>query len=134
MKEYRINIGEQVFDVCIESVEGNLAKVTVDGEKYEVGIEGVENEKKQEEPLKVQAAATASVSRAGGKVTSPLPGVVVEISVKEGQTVKAGEKLAVVEAMKMENEILSEYSGTVLSISASEGDSVLEGAVLMTIG
>ena len=66
-------------------------------------------------------------------VTSPLPGVIIEVSVKEGQTVKAGQKVAVLEAMKMENEIQAPADGTVTAILVNKGDSVLEGAEIVKI-
>lgn len=72
-------------------------------------------------------------SGAGKQVTSPLPGVIIEVSVKEGQTIKAGQKLAIIEAMKMENEISASNDGTVTAIHVAKGDSVLEGAPIVTI-
>ena len=67
------------------------------------------------------------------KVNSPLPGVIVEVSVKEGQAVKAGQKVAVLEAMKMENEIPAPKDGTITAIHVNKGDSILEGAPIVTI-
>ena len=82
-----------------------------------------------------QASAPAAPKSGAGKdIVSPLPGVIISIDVKEGQTVKRGEKVAVIEAMKMENEILSECDGTVTAIHVSKGDSVLEDAKIVTIG
>ena len=78
-------------------------------------------------------AAKPAAAGAGKKVVSPLPGVIIEVSVKEGQAVKAGQKVAVIEAMKMENEIAAENDGTVTAIHVSKGDSVLEGADIVTI-
>ena len=66
-------------------------------------------------------------------MNSPLPGVIVEVSVKEGQAVKAGQKVAVLEAMKMENEIPAPKDGTVTAIHVSKGDSILEGAPVVSI-
>lgn len=70
---------------------------------------------------------------AGRQITSPLPGVIIEVSVKEGQTVKAGQKVAIIEAMKMENEISASNDGTVTAVHVAKGDSVLEGAPIVTI-
>ena len=70
----------------------------------------------------------------GTAVVSPLPGVIIEVSVKEGQAVKKGQKVAVIEAMKMENEIPALADGTVTSIKVSKGDSILEGDTIVTIG
>ena len=86
----------------------------------------------------VQAAApvpapAAKPSGEGKPVTSPLPGVIIEVSVKEGDTVAAGQKVAVLEAMKMENEIQADRAGVVTKINVSKGDSILEGAAIVTI-
>ena len=66
-------------------------------------------------------------------VMSPLPGVIIAVKVNVGDTVKAGDVVAVLEAMKMENEIQSEYDGTVSSVNVSQGDSVLEGTLLLSL-
>jgi len=82
----------------------------------------------------VSSVADSGVRAAGGKVIkSPLPGVIVAVKVNAGDKVKAGDVVAVLEAMKMENEIQSEYDGTVASVNVSQGDSILEGAVIVTI-
>ncbi len=71
----------------------------------------------------------------GGKaVTAPLPGVIIHLLVAAGQTVQRGDKIAVLEAMKMENDILAPVDGKVLSLSVRQGDPVLEGAIIATIG
>ena len=76
---------------------------------------------------------SAEVRAAAKAVVSPLPGVVVEVKVAAGDVVKAGQTVAVLEAMKMENDILAECDGMVASVSVKDGDSVLEGAVLLSI-
>jgi biotin carboxyl carrier protein len=87
-------------------------------------------------PAPVAAAPAAPAAKAAGEgqtVTSPLPGVIIEVSVKEGQAVKAGQKVAVIEAMKMENEIQAPADGTVTAVLVGKGDSVLEGAPVVKI-
>ena len=82
----------------------------------------------------VDSTAPVNVTRTAAKaVVSPLPGVVVEVKVSAGDVVKAGQTVAVLEAMKMENDILAECDGVVASVDVKNGDSVLEGAVLLTI-
>ena len=78
----------------------------------------------------------AALNAKGDKksVTAPLPGVIVALKVQVGEQVKAGQTIAVLEAMKMENDIQSEYDGVVLSVDVNPGDSVLEGATIVTIG
>lgn len=78
--------------------------------------------------------AASGAAQGGETVTAPLPGVIVDVKVKVGDSVKVGQTVAVLEAMKMENEIEAPMSGTVTAVSAAKGDSVLEGAAIVTIG
>ena len=129
--------------MTIESVENKIAKVNVNGNAYEVELENeVAPAPVAAAPVQAATAAPAAAAApapvakpagAGVKVTSPLPGVIIEVSVKEGQAVKAGQKVAVIEAMKMENEIAASQDGTVTAIHVNKGDSVLEGADIVSI-
>lgn len=137
MKTYQFKINGQDFDVTVESADETSAKVTVNGETLSVDI--LEEAAAIKAPADKTAVAAPvkpveGIAAAGCDVTSPLPGVIVEICVVPGQAVKAGEKVAVLEAMKMENDILAEQSGTVTAVHAAKGDSVLEGARIVTIG
>ena len=136
MKEYKLKINGNQYDVVINAVEGNVADVTVNGVSHKVEIEDTAAQAQAASPVQaIKTAAPKAAAPAGGKtVSSPLPGIIVEVSVQEGQAVKSGDKLAVLEAMKMENEILAEFDGTVNAIHVSKGDSVLEGAKIVTIG
>ena len=146
MKSYKFRINGNEYNVDINSVEGNIADVTVNGASYQVEMENAPAPVQR--PAQAPAAAVASTGSAttttpapraaapagaGKPVTSPLPGVIIEVSVKEGQTVKAGQKVAVLEAMKMENEIQAPADGTVTAILVNKGDSVLEGAEIVKI-
>ena len=141
MKSYKFRINGNEYNVDINSVEGNIADVTVNGASYQVEMENAPAP--VQKPAQAPAAAVASTGSAttttpapagaGKPVTSPLPGVIIEVSVKEGQTVKAGQKVAVLEAMKMENEIQAPADGTVTAILVNKGDSVLEGAEIVKI-
>lgn len=144
MKEYSFKINGKQYDVTVESVEGKNAQVTVNGAAYSVEIEKGAAEAPvaapapaaapaQAAPAAAPAAPKAAPAGPGTKVESPLPGVVIEVSVKEGQAVKQGQKVAVLEAMKMENEIAATADGTVTAIHVAKGDSVLEGAPIVTI-
>ncbi|MCQ2131209.1 MAG: biotin/lipoyl-binding protein [Bacteroidales bacterium] len=143
MKEYKFKINGNEYNVAINSVEGKLADVTVNGASYKVELDKevaaapapVAAPAAQAAPAAAAAApaAPAAPAGAGKPVNSPLPGVIIEVSVKEGQAVKAGQKVAVLEAMKMENEIQAESDGTVTAIHVAKGDSVLEGAKIVTI-
>ncbi len=68
------------------------------------------------------------------EITAPLPGIIVAIKVKVGDTIHEGQELALIEAMKMENSIESPRSGTIRSINVSIGDTVSEGKVIITLG
>lgn len=150
MKEYSFKINGKQYDVTVESVEGKNAQVVVNGASYAVEIEKGAAEAprsldsaRDDKPVistkdevrveKSTAAPKAAPAGPGTKVESPLPGVIIEVSVKEGQAVKMGQKVAVLEAMKMENEIAATADGTVTAIHVTKGDSVLEGAPIVTI-
>lgn len=145
MSTYNLKINGKQYNVTVNSVEGNNASVNVNGVDYNVEIEGgaapvaapvaAPMAAPAAAPVVSAPAATPAAAPAGGKsIVSPLPGVIISIDVKEGQTVKRGQKVAVIEAMKMENEILAEFDGTVTAIHVSKGDSVLEDAKIVTIG
>lgn len=73
-------------------------------------------------------------SSSAGAVKSPLPGVILSLDCKVGDTVKRGQKIAVLEAMKMENNINADRDGKILEVKVNKGDSVLEGADIVVIG
>ncbi len=108
--------------------------VTVNGVNYEVVVEeGAQGTAPAAAPAQAPAAAAPAQAPAGGeKVTSPLPGTLLRIIAKNGTSVKKGDLLCIVEAMKMENEIFSPADG-VVCIVASEGASLNSGDVIMTI-
>ncbi|MBE6240616.1 MAG: biotin/lipoyl-binding protein [Bacteroidales bacterium] len=149
MKEYRFKINGNEYSVAVNSISGNIADVTVNGTQYQVEMENAPATPVQAVPATQQPAAPAQQATvqapqqaaqaapkpsAGGKaVTSPLPGVIIAVKVNVGDTVKAGQVIAILEAMKMENEIQAEHDGTVASVNVSKGDSVLEGATIVTI-
>lgn len=144
MKTYSFKINGNKYDVAVNSVSGNIADVTVNGTSYQVEMENVPAAPVQAAPAAAPAAApvaapaapkpAAAPAGAGKAVKSPLPGVIISINVNVGDAVKAGQVVAVLEAMKMENDIQAEFDGTVTAIHAAKGDSVLEGAAIVTLG
>ena len=141
MKEYRYKINGNLYKVTVGDIEDNNVHVEVNGTAYTVELE-----KKAGPKIKpvVRTAATTpaapppAVSRpvvAGSKsgIKSPLPGVILEIKVKEGDTVKRGQTLLVLEAMKMENEIAAPKDGTVVQIATSKGAVVETGTPLIVL-
>ena len=142
MKEYKFKINGNDYTVAINSIEGNIADVTVNGAAYKVEMENAPAVAAAPAPISaapaVQAAPAAAApapapAGAAKVVEAPLPGVIIEVSVKEGQAVKAGQKVAVLEAMKMENEIQAECDGTVTAIHVAKGEQVVEGSKLISI-
>ena len=145
MKTYKFKINGNEYNVAINSVEGTNASVTVNGTDYQVELENAPAAPVQAAPAEDPVAAPAqaapaapaapkpAASGAGKAVTSPLPGVIIAVKVNVGDSVKAGQEVAVLEAMKMENSIEAEHDGTVTAIHVAKGDSVLEGAAVVTI-
>ncbi len=140
MKNYNFKINGKDYSVSIDQVEGRNASVTVNGVSYQVELDGEApaapvQVSAEPSPAPVAAPAASPVpSGPGAVVRSPLPGVIISIDVKEGQAVKKGQKVAVLEAMKMENEIQADADGTVIAILVQKGDSVLEGADIIKLG
>ena len=141
MKEYKFKIGGKEYNVTVNPKEGKFFDVTVNGATYEVEAENAPAAAPVAQPVAapVQAAAAAPAAPAAKpagaaeKLASPLPGVIIEISVKEGQQVKAGQKVAILEAMKMENEIPAPKDGTITEIHVHKGDTLQEGDPVVTI-
>ena len=143
MKQYRFKINGNDYNVVINSTEGKTASVTVNGTPYQVELEEapaapVQAVPAQSAPIQTAPAAAPAqpaptASGAGKAVTSPLPGVIIAVKVNVGDSVKAGQEVAVLEAMKMENSIEATHDGTVTAVHVAKGDSVLEGASVVTI-
>ena len=143
MKSFKYTINGNVYKVHINSVVDDIAEVEVNGTPYNVKME--KPAKKQMVTLKrpAQAPTTPSgesvvtrpvASTTQGAIKSPLPGVILQLKCNVGDTVKRGQVLLILEAMKMENNINADRDGKVIEIKVHKGDSVLEGADLVVIG
>lgn len=144
MKEYKYKINGNVYKVAVGDVEDNIAQVEVNGVPYKVELEGLKSTGVKVATPKPSAAprtATgekviakpAAPAGSGAAVVAPLPGVVLSISAKVGDTVSASDTVLLLEAMKMENAIKAGRDGRIASINVNQGDSVLEGVTLFTI-
>jgi biotin carboxyl carrier protein len=146
MKEYKYKINGNSYKVTIGDIEDNIAHVEVNGTPYNVEMEKAP--KTTSKPVVRPAAPVASTTPAPapaqvvkpaapstGKsgVKSPLPGVILDIKVNVGDTVKKGQTIIILEAMKMENNINADKDGKITAINVSKGDSVLEGNDLVII-
>ncbi len=145
MKEYKLKINGNDYAVTVNEVDGSMAEVEVNGTPFKVEFEKpIKKAAPVSKPMapkatpagapEVKVTKPAAAAGAGNAVTSPLPGVILEVSVKVGDAVKRGQKVMVLEAMKMENVIEATADGTVTAIKVEKGDSVLEGAPLVIIG
>lgn len=146
MKEYKFKINGTDYNVTVEDPEENVVNVVVNGNSHKVELEDMPMVAPAPvvRPRPVAAATSAAAASApaavpvvagdGKPLKTPLPGVVLEIYVNVGDTIKAGQKVLMLEAMKMENSIEADKDGVVKAIKVSKGDSVQEGDVLILIG
>lgn len=139
MKQYKFKINGNEYNVDIKNYEENVVELEVNGTPYSVELQQ-EMAQKQKTPKLVRTQKRPpqeekKLTRSSKLTTikAPLPAKVISVLVKEGDEVSKDQKLMVVEAMKMENNILAEEGGTVKSIKASEGDNVQQGDVLVEI-
>ncbi len=144
MKNFKFKINGTEYSVDINEVEGQEISLDVNGTPYKVTVDK-EMKKKQvtvttRTASKVSAApsgnvqTTAAPASKGSKVTTPLPGTILDVFVNVGDKVKAGQTVVLLEAMKMENNIEADVEGTVTEVKVRKGDSVLEGDVMVVIG
>jgi len=146
MKKFVFKINGNPYEVEVINVEGNNAEIEVNGAKFDIELE-----KKMAQPVTPKLmrtkrefatdqtksemkTAAPSEKKGAGVVKSPLPGTILQVLVREGDSVKVGDKLLVLEAMKMENNVNAGKAGVVRSIRVHNGDSVLEGDLLLEIG
>ena len=140
MKSFKYTINGNKYTVVIDRIEDNIADIEVNGTPYKV-----EMDKPVQKPVvkvnrpPVQAANLPPIAQpqqasAGtSALRSPLPGIILDIVCQTGDTVKKGQKLIVLEAMKMENVISADRDGVIKEIKVDRGDSVLEGTDLVII-
>jgi biotin carboxyl carrier protein len=146
MKNFKFTINGNEYEAEILGIEENTAEVSINGVSYTVEIDRKLQTIKTPKLVRTLAvpstdshpSVSKTASPAGpkgtGSVKSPLPGVILEIYVREGDTVKIGQKLLMLEAMKMENNINADKEGRVTSLKVGKGDNVMEGDILIVIG
>ena len=138
--EYKIKINGTEYEVIIHKVEGKQAYLTVNDVQFAVEVEELAINPTRMSPDPIAKTVQPAVSLGKPKVSSsvyelrsPLPGVIIDLFVKEGDKVKVGQSLLILEAMKMENSIEAEREGIIEKINCRTGESVLEGDVILTI-
>ena len=142
MKEYKYTINGNKYEVVVGDINDNIATLTVNGEEYTVEMEKQPEPEKKKPVVKAAAPAASSsdaptankaaVNKANA-VKAPLPGVITDILVAEGDEVKAGDTVVVLEAMKMANNLPAEKNGKVTAVCVKIGESVMEDDALIVI-
>ncbi len=120
MKRFNITVNGKAYDVAVEEIDGQAPVAPVAAAPAAT-------------PAPAPAAAPAPTAGEGTKVTAPMPGTILNVLVNAGDSVKKGQTMLVLEAMKMENDIVAPCDGTVTSILAKKGDTVNASDPLATI-
>lgn len=142
MKNFKFTIRGNQYDVNVQNIEDDVAEIEVNGTSYQVTLSKAVKTSKTPQLVRSKEYTAPSSSRTSkptekkgaGFIKAPLPGTILAISAKIGDTVKVGDTLLIMEAMKMENDIKSDKEGIVKAILVSNGASVLEGDILVEIG
>lgn len=146
MKNFKFTINGNQYECEIAGIEDNVAEVIVNGTKYTVEVDKTLSPVKTPKLVRstvvpstdshpsIAKTASPDAPKGGGTIKSPLPGTVLDIYVRIGDSVKIGQKLLTLEAMKMENNIDSDKDGKIIDIKKQKGDAVMEGDVLIVIG
>ena len=141
MKNYKFRINGNQYEVDVLEIEGNMAKIEVNGTVYDVEMQreipkiksvaipapAQPKQVKETKPVPEKASGKAS------EVRAPLPGVIIQVLVRPGDEVKPGQTVCTLETMKMENAIKAEHGGKVNALNITAGQSVLQDEVLMVI-
>ena len=136
-KGFNFTIGGQKYETTVKEIEPNVAEVVVNGTSFIVEFQ--KNESKKVKAARVAAPTAAPTAAAVAKpagaatVKSPLPGSIVKVMVKPGDSVKKGDTLLTMESMKMENIVASEYTGTVKNVLVAAGQNVMQDDKLVEI-
>jgi biotin carboxyl carrier protein len=131
MKNFKFTINGNVYEVGIEAAENGKSNVNVNGKSYVVEVEAdVMQATAVRRPVATPGATSKTTS---GIMKSPLPGKVLKVLVAEGQVVKRGDVLMVIESMKMENNIAAQADGVIRSIKVAAEQSILQGDALLEL-
>lgn len=137
MKKFKITVEDETYEIAAErdAADPSLMRISVDGKAHTVRIEEEEAPRRSAgpRPSATPPPRSGGGGGGGGKIIAQLPGTVLSVDVSEGDSVSAGDKVLVIEAMKMENIITTEVGGTVLTVHIKEGDKVEAGQELVEI-
>jgi biotin carboxyl carrier protein len=137
MKNFKFKIRGTQYNVDIQDINKNEVEIEVNGTPYLVTIEREVKPSKTPTIVRKRLPNDVKKPKLSGdslkSIKAPLPGNIFKINIKEGDSVKKGETLLIMEAMKMENNILAEFDGVVKSVKVKEGDTVLQNDILIEL-
>ena len=133
MKKYNVTVNGVVYEVVVEEADGTAVSAPAAAPAVTPAPVAAPAPKATPAPA-AAAAPKASGAQGSIKVVAPMPGTILKLNVKVGDTLKANDLVCILEAMKMENEIFTAEGGVVKSIEAAQGASVNAGDVIITLG
>ncbi len=125
MKKYKVNVNGSLYEITLEVVDEADVAATPAASAAPAAASAA--------PVSAAPAASASAPAGAEKICAPMPGNILSVNVAVGDTVKKGQVLAILEAMKMENEIMSPRDGKIASVNVAKGATVETGALICTI-
>ena len=128
MKRFNVTVNGKAYDVAVEEVEGNTPVAPIPA-----SAQPAPQVATPAEPAKAPAQDTSTVAGEGTKIDAPMPGTILDVKVSVGDMVKRGQAVVVLEAMKMENDIVATCDGKITSILVNKGDTVNSSDPLVTI-
>jgi len=140
MRRYQLKVGEREFSIDVQELAADRYTVAVGGESYDVTLADEEGSSAAAMSIAPRAAPLATATPApkpaatsGGKgaLTAPMPGVILEVKVKPGDTVERGQPVAVLDAMKMHNVVASPHAGVVAEVLVAAGQTVDHGDAIL---
>lgn len=136
--KYVVNVADQYYEVEIEDIHARPIIARVDGQEFKVNPEdaakpAIQKDKREIKPAEA-STPPSSQNTTAGELTAPLPGTVIEIFVKSGEYVEAGQVLLVIEAMKMKNSIRSTRAGRITDVLVTAGETVAHKQTLVRFG
>ncbi|EKF49870.1 glutaconyl-CoA decarboxylase subunit gamma [Thermosipho africanus H17ap60334] len=133
VRKFKVRVNGKEYTVEVEELGGaqSIQSVPTPEPVVENETKSIQTQSTVEE--KTAPKQEAAIPTSGAKVVAPMSGIVLKILVSAGQKINSGDKVAILEAMKMENEIISEFSGTVKNVLVKEGDNVDTGQVLIEL-
>lgn len=128
MRKFQVSVNGNTYEVEVEELQGGQSVTPA------AAAPSVVPKAAPSKPAAAPKTASTSAPSGATTITAPMPGTILDIKVSQGQQVSEGDVVAVLEAMKMENEIVASTSGTISSVNVSKGASVESGDVIVSIG